>query len=128
MRRYRIASWILLSLSIINFTLTAPVAVRDVHTVLVNAADAAKDRTAVLQQRMDPDEDQSSDLTSEHTSEHSSGHATPFSQSSGLTSEHGRPYHSESDSYSELGSEWGWDGGPGSVSVSESGWDGGSEW
>lgn len=67
MRRYRIAFWILIY-SIINFTLAAPVAVRDILGVRVNVVDVAKDRTAELQKRMDPveDSDQSSDLTSEH--------------------------------------------------------------
>jgi hypothetical protein len=69
MRQYRIASWILLIHSIINFTLAAPVAVAGTHGVRVNVVDVAKYRMAVLQERMDenPDEGQwSSDLTSEH--------------------------------------------------------------
>jgi hypothetical protein len=71
MRQYRIASWILLIHSIINFTLAAPVAVGDKNRVRVNVVDVAlKDRMAVLQERMDynddPDDGQSSDLTSEY--------------------------------------------------------------
>jgi hypothetical protein len=65
MRRYWIAFWILLTHSIINFTLAAPVAVRDIHGVRVNV-DVAEDRITVLQKRMDSDEEWSSDLTSEH--------------------------------------------------------------
>jgi hypothetical protein len=69
MRRYMIASWILFILSIINFTLAAPVAVRDINGVRINTEDVAKDSMAEMQKRMDPDEpdeDQRSDLTSEH--------------------------------------------------------------
>jgi len=56
MRRFRIASWILLLLSIIDFTLSVPVAVRDrdKHGVRINVVDVA-DRTAALQKRMDPE-------------------------------------------------------------------------
>lgn len=67
MRRYRIASWILLIHSIINFTLAVPVAVGDIHRVRVNVVDAAKDRIDVLQKRMNEGgEGRPSDLTSEH--------------------------------------------------------------
>lgn len=69
MQRSRILfSWILLIYSIINFTLAAPIGVRDIHGVRVNVADVAENRIEVLQKRMDPDEGQSSasDLTSEH--------------------------------------------------------------
>jgi hypothetical protein len=68
LRRHWKASWILLVLSIINFTLAAPVAVRDIHREHANldAVDVAEVRMAVLQKCIDPDVDQSSDLTSEH--------------------------------------------------------------
>jgi hypothetical protein len=65
MRRHRIASWILLIHSIINFTVAAPVAVGDINGVRVNVVDVTKDRMAVLHKRMN-DDGQSSDLTSEH--------------------------------------------------------------
>jgi hypothetical protein len=65
MRRYRTSSWILLIHSIINFTLAVPVTVRDIHGVRINVVDAAKDRVAVLQKRMDPDQGQASGLTSD---------------------------------------------------------------
>ncbi|KAF8490849.1 hypothetical protein F5888DRAFT_1892444 [Russula emetica] len=59
MRRHKIASQILLILSIFNFVLAAPVAVREINEVRVNAVDTAKVRMAVSEKRMDP-EDQSS--------------------------------------------------------------------
>lgn len=92
MRQYRIASWILLIHSIINFTLVAPVAVGDINKVRVNVVDVAKDRMAVLRERMDHNEDPDDDLSSD------------------LTSEHGPPGpgpESESDSNSEMVSESG---------------------
>jgi len=53
MRRYRIASWVLLILSVFDFTLAAPVAAQDIHGVRVNVVDAANDRIAALQKRME---------------------------------------------------------------------------
>ncbi|KAN0114077.1 hypothetical protein V8E52_007053 [Russula decolorans] len=53
MRRYKILARILLMLSVIDFALTAPVAVQK-HQVRVSAVDAAKDRTATLPLRRDP--------------------------------------------------------------------------
>jgi hypothetical protein len=66
------SSWITFILAIINFnfTLAAPVAIRDLHGVRVSVADVAKDRIAVLPKRMDPDEGQSS-VTSDHEASHS---------------------------------------------------------
>ena len=92
MRRYRTTSWILLILSIINVTLGAPIAGRDINGVRANGVDVDKDMTAALQKRMDSDDDRSSDLTSEHGSP--SGYAIPELEQ-----------ESESESESESGSE-----------------------
>ena len=92
MRRYRTTSWILLILSIINVTLGAPIAGRDINGVRANGVDVDKDMTAALQKRMDSDDDQPSDLTSEHGSP--SGYAIPELEQ-----------ESESESESELESE-----------------------
>lgn len=100
MRQYRIASWILLIHSIINFTLAAPVVVGDINRVRVNVVHVAKDGMAVLRERMDhnedPDDGQSSDLTSEH------GPPGPGPESE---SESNSEMVSESDSNSEMVSE-----------------------
>jgi len=68
MRRYRIASWIFLILSILNFSYFTPAAPVDVHGLRVNTVGVAKDRVAMVQKRMDPDEGYASDQTSEHGS------------------------------------------------------------
>lgn len=49
MRWYEISSRILLILSVVNFALAAPVAIRDIHGVRVDMADIAKDGTGVSQ-------------------------------------------------------------------------------
>jgi hypothetical protein len=54
MRRHETASQILLILSIFNFVLAAPVAVREINEVRANAVDTAKVRMAVSEKRMDP--------------------------------------------------------------------------
>jgi len=81
MRRYRIASWILLILPVFNFTLAAPVATQDIHGVRVSVVDAANDRIAALQKRME--------------------HGDPVEGSSGLSSEHNPPWSPPSDSGSD---------------------------
>src|SRR6266852_2036509 len=54
MRWHKIASRILPILPIFNFVLAAPVAVREINEVRVNAAEAAKVGMAVSEKRMDP--------------------------------------------------------------------------
>ena len=54
MRRYKIASWIFLILSVFKFALAAPVVVRETHEVRVNAVDVAKVGMAVPEKRMNP--------------------------------------------------------------------------
>ena len=126
MRRYRIVPWILLILSIIDFTLAVPVSVRDVHGVRVNAVGVAEDRIAALQKRMDDDHGGESDLDpgegnsdlGESESDLEVGGGEYLSDiddggewGSDLSSEHGLPYH----------------GGPESESESESNLDAGSD-
>ncbi|KAN0116317.1 hypothetical protein V8E52_005936 [Russula decolorans] len=62
MRRYKIASQILLILSIFNFVLAVPVAVREIDEVRVNAVDAAKVGTAASEKRMDPGDQSSTNV------------------------------------------------------------------
>jgi hypothetical protein len=54
MRWHKIASQILLILSIFNFVLAAPVAVREINEVRVDAVDVAKVWMAASEKRMDP--------------------------------------------------------------------------
>ena len=54
MRRHKTASQILLILSISNFVLAAPVAVREINEVCVNAVGVAKVGMAASEKRMDP--------------------------------------------------------------------------
>ncbi|KAF8503291.1 hypothetical protein F5888DRAFT_1631307 [Russula emetica] len=54
MRRHKIASQILLILSIFNFVLAVPVAVREMNEVRVNVVDVAKVGMTASEKRMDP--------------------------------------------------------------------------
>ena len=99
MRWYILASWILLILSIIDFTRAVPIAGLDIHGVRIDMADVAEDnKMAALQKRMDPDEHQVSDLTSEHGSPEPAPAPAPEPNS-----ESGSNPDSDSDSYNSDG-------------------------
>jgi hypothetical protein len=118
MQQYRIASWILLILSIFNFTLAAPIAVQDgQHRALINAVDEAKDRTVALQQR-GPDKGQSSDPTSNPTSDPISDPGAPPSGSVWDLNSYSNP-----GPVSELDGGHCSDGRDGGVGAGEQGWE-----
>lgn len=118
MRRYRITLWIILILSIIDFTLAVPVSVRDIHGVRVNVVGEAVDRIAALEKRMDNDGGES-DLDdagggSEGGSSESDLHVGGGERlsdddggewASDVTSEHERPYNGRPESGPESESE-----------------------
>src|SRR5258707_13689961 len=77
MRRYVIASRILLILFVVNFALAAPVAVRGIHEVRVDMTDVTEGGTGASQKRMDPwDEWPTSGETSEPWDRWSADEAT----------------------------------------------------
>ena len=106
MRRYRIAFWTILILSIIDFTIAVPVSVRGIHGVRVNMVGVVEDRITALEKRMDndggepdPDDARGESDSSESEEDLGVGGGEQFSDDDGgelpsdVSSEHERPYH-----------------------------------